>query len=151
MATKKVAVENAEKKRNVIDLLLGADTGKIKLPEKLFEVKRLSDILGEPFIVTLRAVSADKWEEIQDMALDISTNDIDVDTGALQTFTVMECVYDDEGNQLAKNKELMAKFGVRTPKDLVKALFLSGEITHIYSEVATLSGFSDDSIAEVKN
>ena len=34
-----------------------------------------------------------------------------------------------------KTKELMSKFKVSTPKDLVRAILLSGEIAKIYGEM----------------
>lgn len=136
---------------NVLDTLLGADAGKIELPKKKLELKRLSEIFGAPFYVTVQAVSADKWEELQDMALKIEGKDVDVDTNLLQIFVVMECTLDDNGKQLFKNMDLVKHYGCVTPKDLVKKLLLSGEILNIYSYVSDISGFGEGSVNEVKN
>ena len=38
---------------NALDLLLGGDTDKIKLPTKRIEITRLSEVYGSPFYVTL--------------------------------------------------------------------------------------------------
>ena len=161
MATKKekveytgieeTAVEEKKAPLNILDTLLGSDVGKVKLPTKQFEIKRLSEVYEAPFCVTLQAVSASKWEELQDRALKIEGKDVDVDTNLLQIFVVLESVLDEKGNQLFTNMDLVKHFGCTTPKDLVKSLFLSGEIVNIYSEVSELSGFGNGSIEEVKN
>lgn len=136
---------------NALDLLLGGDMNKIKLPTKRIEITRLSEVYGYPFCVTLQAVSASKWEELQDMALKIQGKDLDIDTNLLQIFVVMESVLDDSGKPLFKNKELMMKFGSPTPKELIKKILLSGEIVNIYGAVSDISGFKESSIEEVKN
>lgn len=40
---------------------------------------------------------------------------------------------------------------VSTPKDLVRAILLSGEIAKIYGEISELAGFGDNAVKEVKN
>ena len=136
---------------NILDLLLGSDIGEIKLPTKQVEITRLSELFGKPFVVTCRALSPEKYEEVQDMALDVKGKDVDVDVNLLQLFAVIEGVIDETGKPMLKNKELMAKFKAQTPKELVRKIFLSGEITNMYSEIAKLSGFGDDAVKEVKN
>lgn len=69
----------------------------------------------------------------------------------LQLFTVIEGVVDATGAPMFKNKELMSKFKVSTPKDLVRAILLSGEIAKIYGEISELAGFGDNAVKEVKN
>lgn len=144
-------VEVKKEAVNVLDLLLGADIGKIELPTKDFEITRLSELYGAPFIVTCKALSHSKYEELQDMALDVNGKEVEIDTDLLQTFTVMECILDGTGNQLFKNKDVMRKFNAKTPKELVKVLLLNGEVTALYNVIAKLSGFGDDAIKEVKN
>ena len=68
-----------------------------------------------------------------------------------QIFVVMECVLDSNGKHLFKNKDLMAKFNAKTPKEFVKVLLLSGEIISLYGEISNLSGFGGNAIQEVKN
>ncbi len=72
--TKKIAEELAEETAekaavNVLDLLLGSDIGEIKLPTKNMEIKRLSEVFGAPFVITVSALSPDRYEEVQDMAV----------------------------------------------------------------------------------
>ena len=157
MATKNVNVEavqaeETEKKEavNILDLLLGSDVGEIKLPTKEVEITRLSQVYGAPFILTIKAITPAKFEEIQDMSI-VKGKDADIDITQLQLFTVIEGVVDATGAPMFKNKELMSKFKVSTPKDLVRAILLSGEIAKIYGEISELAGFGDNAVKEVKN
>ena len=150
---KEINVVEAPQKEavNVLDLLLGADIGKIKLPEKQVELPRLTEVFGAPFIVTCKALTPARYEEVQDMALDVSGKEVDLDVNKLQMLTVIEGVQDGRGKPLLKNTALMAKYGVKTPVDLYKKLFLSGEATALYTHISHLTGFGDDAVKEVKN
>lgn len=136
---------------NIMDLLLGSDIGEIKLPSKQVEITRLSELYNSPFILTVSAISPDKYEEIQDMAVSIKGKDADVEVTLFQQLVVMEGVLDPAGKPLFKNKDLMNKFNAKTPKELIKKILLSGEIANIYSEISTLSGFGEGSVKAVKN
>lgn len=151
--TEKVEVAETEKKAvvNVLDLLLGADADKIKLPTSQVEITRLSEALGDPFILTCQALTPEKYEEVQDMALSVSGKDVDLDVSQLQLFTVMEGVVDAEGKPLFKSKELRDKYKVPTPKEVVKKVLLSGEIVAVYTVIAKLTGFDDTAVKQVKN
>ena len=136
---------------NVLDLLLGSDLGEIKLPTKQVEITRLTQVYGKPFVITCKALSPEKYEEVQDMAVNVNGKDVDLDVNLLQLFVVIEGVVDEAGKPMLKNKDLMAKFKAQTPKELARKIFLSGEITNIYGEIAQLSGFGEDAVKEVKN
>lgn len=136
---------------NILDLLLGSDIGEIKLPTKKMEIKRLSGVFGAPFVITVSALSPDKYEEVQDMAISVKGKDADIEISLLQILVVMEGVLDPSGKPMFKNKDLMAKFKASTPKELIRTLLLSGEIASIYGEIANLSGFGEGSVTEVKN
>ena len=158
MATKKVVnytgAEEAQETReavNILDLLLGSDIGEIKLPTKQMEITRLTEVFGKPFVITCKALSPEKYEEVQDMALNVQNKDVDLDINLLQLFVVIEGVVDEAGKPMLKNKDVMAKFKASTPKELARKIFLSGEIAHIYGTISELSGFGDSAVAEVKN
>ena len=136
---------------NVLDLLLGSDMGEIKLPTKQVEITRLTEVFGAPFILTCKALSPDKFEEVQDMAVSIKGKEADIEVSLLQLLVVMEGVIEDSGKPMFKNKELMLKFKAPTPKELVRKLLLSGEITSVYGVIAGLSGFGENAVKEVKN
>lgn len=145
-------MENVQKEAvSVLDLLLGADTGKIKLPTSEVEITRLSEVFGKPFILTCQALTPEKYEEVQDMALQVSGKDVDLDLAQLQLFTVMEGVIDANGNPLFKSKELRTKYKVPTPKEVVRKVLLSGEIVAVYTEIAKLTGFDDGAVQKIKN
>lgn len=149
-------MENTEEKvekqpMNIMDLLLGSDIGEIKLPSKQVEITRLSELYGSPFILTVSAISPDKYEEIQDMAVSIKGKDADIEIQLFQILVLMEGVIAPDGKPMFKNKELMLKFGAKTPKELIRKILLSGEIANIYSEISSLSGFGEGSVKEVKN
>ena len=139
--------------KNIIDMLLGADAGRIKLPTKEFEIKRLSEQFGAPFNVTLEAVPQGKWEDLQELCISMTSRGVNVDTSLLQSLVVIESTYEDEEAKkpLFKNQSLMDHFGVTTPKNLLKKLLLSGEITGMYNAISELSGFGEDALEEVKN
>ena len=136
---------------NVLDLLLGSDIGMIKLPTKEMEISRLSGVYGAPFIITVSALSPDRYEEVQDMAISVKGKDADIEISLLQVLVVIEGVMDSNGKPMFKNKDLISKFKASTPKELVRKLLLSGEIANIYGEIAELSGFGEGSVKEVKN
>lgn len=130
---------------NTLDLLLKLDESKIKKPTKQVEIRRLSEALGEKVVFTCQAVTANKMAEIQEMVLDVKTQQIDVQE--MQIMTVLAGVKEPN----LKNKELMEKFNAPTPKELLQKLLLSGEITNLYNVISELSGYGPDSVAEVKN
>lgn len=136
---------------NILDLLLGSDIGEIKLPTKEVEITRLSAVYGSPFVLKVKALTPERFEEIQDMSVKVKGKDADIDITLLQLFSVIEGVVDDTGAPMFKNKELMKKFKASTPKELIRKLLLSGEIAKLYGEISDLSGFGDDAIKEVKN
>ena len=145
------AIVEAKEAVNVLDLLLGSDIGEIKLPTKRVEITRLSGVFGAPFVITVSALSPDRYEEVQDMAVTVKGKDADIEISLLQLLVVMEGVMDPSGKPLFKNRDLMSKFKASTPKELVRKLLLSGEIASIYGEIASLSGFGEGSVTEVKN
>lgn len=162
MEKKVIEMEKIEKKAavNVLDLLLGADKGKIKTPFKDVEISRLSELFEAPFIVRCEALTPEKYESIQDMAVNIQGKDVDLDMNALQILTVIEGVKaiteDASGERktaglLFKNADLMSHFEAPTPKELCRKLLLSGEVSNLYNVISKLSGFSDASIKEIKN
>lgn len=133
---------------STLDLLLKLNPEDIKKPRKKVEIKRLSLLSGEKVIFTCEAISADKFADIQEKSIKISNGQIeDVDTSELQIFTIIEGVVEPR----LKGKDLQEKFNVPTPKELVKKLFLPGEITQLYSIISELSGFDGNSVEEIKN
>ena len=60
---------------NVIDLLLNADLEQIERPSKEVEIKRLSNIFGEKFTVLCKALAYDKYSEIQENCITMTSKE----------------------------------------------------------------------------
>lgn len=132
---------------NVMDLLLSADIKKFNKPTKKVKMVRLSELLGTDVVFICEGLTPDQMEKIQENAMSIKGGDVDVNMNELQIFTVLEGVKEPN----LKSKELREKYGVATPKELVKNLLLSGEITKLYNVISDLSGYGEKAIEEVKN
>lgn len=126
---------------SIIDLLLETDVEKIQAKHKKdYEIKRLSRALGEKFIVTCHSLTHEQVEHIGE----ISKTNKDMKLNAVLEACRLE-------GKRFNNKELMDKFGVVTPSDLLNKLFMPGEIYELYEVINTLSGYSKDAVKEVKN
>lgn len=130
---------------NTLDLLLQLDESKLKKPDKEVEIKRLTELTGHKTVFKIEAISPGKMEEIQDLSIDIKTKNINV--GEMQILTVLEGIKSPN----FKSKQLMDKFQVHTPKDLIRKILLPGEIMTLYNMVGELSGFDGEAVQEIKN
>lgn len=125
----------------IIDLLLETDMKKLQENNKKeYEIKRLTNILGEKFTVTCHALTHEQVIHIGEVSK----------TNAETKFNAIVEACKIEGKRF-NNKELMDKFGVIKPIDLLNKLFLPGEISRLYDIVNKLSGYGKDVIEEVKN
>lgn len=129
---------------NAVELLLKMDKGKVKaIPTKQVEVKRLSGIAGEPFIVTLKAISSDKIEEISEMFGESSKADGDR--------YLVYSAWDMTKDERERFREAQKEYGAATPTELIGAIFTAGEVASLAKTIAVLSGIGVDTIEEVKN
>ena len=126
---------------NTVELLLKTDAGKItEYPSKELEIKRLSDITGTPFMVTVRAISGRRFTELVDNIYDSKGN---VSTKRAYETNILLTVAGLVSPDL-KDRDLQEHFGVRTPKDLAEKIFKGGEISMIADEITELSGFGKE-------
>lgn len=133
---------------NLVEKLLKMDATPFTEREtKEIEIKRLSEKFGEPFIVTVGAIDAERFIELSSEMLG---NNGKVDfSKSFNTNALLVC----EGviSPDLKNKDLQAHFKAQTPKELAKILF-KGEISKLSNAITELSGFgSDDEDEELKN
>ena len=136
----------------ITDLLLGADFDQIERPSKEVEIKRLSNIFGEKFTVLCKALTYDKYSEIQENCIEMNSKEPTFDLQKLQLELVFNGVFDaQDGTRLFSNKELQKKFKVPHGKELVKRLLLSGEISALADTITELTGYKEDLIKEIKN
>lgn len=110
----------------ILDLLLRPDTPDVQkqLARARFELPRLSEVYGEPFVLQLKGMPYGRALEIKDMA-----------NSELQTVLAG----DDSG--IWKSDKLQRKFGVTTPAELVTHLLQPGEIRAVSVAVEQLTGF----------
>lgn len=137
---------------NLADALLAADAGKItKKEHKSHEVKRLSAILGEPFVLDLRQIPNKRVREIQDDSMKIEGGKTSVDQYKL----TMGLLCDGIANKDFDNRDVLKHYGAATRKDLFDTLLNAGEIQEIANIISELCGFdskkTEEQVDAVKN
>ncbi|NMK38221.1 phage tail assembly chaperone [Megasphaera elsdenii] len=139
------------KNENVLEKLLRMDAKKItERPMRTYEVKRLSNIMGTPFVVTLQSIPAELYSDIQNESVEIKKGNVSgVNIQKLQFDTVIAGMKDPN----LKDKQLLQHFDALTPVQLVNKLFIPGEISDMASIVSELCGFTSqkDVDEETKN
>ena len=125
---------------SLIDKLLQMDKGKLmEMPTKEVELPRLSQVLGETFKVKCRAIDGERYADIQRSAIDLNKKGAlrNINLYEMQVLTLIEGVVEPS----MKDERLLGYFGVVTPKELVKKLFLAGEIAELSNVITELSGY----------
>ncbi|MBM6830017.1 hypothetical protein H9X85_10760 [Anaerotignum lactatifermentans] len=126
---------------SILDKLLETDLEKLQNKEKkTYEVKRLSEILGEPFLVTCKPLTQEQVAHIGE----ISKNDMDMHMN-----TILECC-EVEGKPFS-HESFTSKFGTPSGKEVVEKMFRAGEVWALYSVVNKMSGYGNNVLEEVKN
>ena len=139
--------------KTTLAVLLSADRGKLKLmPTRKVEITRLSEIVGEPVIFTLRALTGDELSECQESAMRSNKggDGEEMDSRIMQVMCVLHACKDPD----LRSKELMEAYGALTPEMLLNGenpLLLPGEVSHLFAVTQELSGFGEDAVSEVKN
>ena len=132
---------------NLAEALLAADAGKItERAVKEVEIPRLSKLLGVPFILKLKQISARRIQEIQLRATKITKDrTVEVDNGNLN----MSILCDGIANKEFDQDDILKKFGCATRKDLFLKLFKPGEIQDLADEISKICGYSTKNIEEL--
>ena len=137
--------------KSTLAVLLCADRGKLRLmPTKQMEITRLSGIVGEPVIFTIRALTGEEFKEAQEAAYSLTKRGEleDVDGRMLQVMCVLNGTQDPN----LKDKQLLDLYEAATPDELLNGSFLlPGEVSQLFNAIQELSGFGADAVAEVKN
>lgn len=120
---------------NTLDLLLKADIKEFAVPTKEIKIKRLSEKLDADVVFKIKALSLDKIKELRE------TN-----SSEFNIHTIIEGVTEPS----LKDKNLIEKFGVITPVDLVKKILIPGEIDDVFYEISKLSGYNGSTIEDIK-
>lgn len=135
---------------SLIDKLLQMDKARLmEMPTKEVEMPRLSGVLGETFNVRCKAIDGERYADIQRSAIDLNKKGglRNINLYEMQVLTVIDGVVEPS----LKDERLLAYFGCVTPKELVKKLFLAGEIAELSNVITELSGYDKaDDEEEVK-
>jgi len=118
---------------DVLDMLLSASP--LKLPEKDYKVKRLSEETGGEIIFRLRALPFSRVAEIR--RIDEEEQNIHIILAGIISPDL-------------KNQQLLDRFNAETPADLVKNMLLPGEIDDLALRIERLSGYKSVVTEEVK-
>ena len=122
------------------DLLLRGTEAVKAVQERELEVSRLSAALGEPFKVKIRALSIDEFDGLPK-------------GDEFRVHIVVKAMTEPsmKDEQLRRAYAPAGRKNPLLPTELVKTLFLAGEIANIATEVLTLSGYSDDSVRSISS
>ncbi|MSS91373.1 hypothetical protein FYJ45_25000 [Eisenbergiella tayi] len=133
---------------NLAEKLMKLDRGKLtEIPTGTMEIKRLSEMMGEPFIVKCRAIPGERYTEL---STQIIGDNGEADYGKVystSTLIVVEGIMEPN----LKDPELLKHFGCATPKDLAGILFQGGDMQKVSDLITDLSGFGDDTDKKIKN
>ena len=133
---------------NIVDRLLQVEPGVLETAEeKEMEFRRLSKLLGEPFILRCKGLPGNRYAELSAMAVDKKGN---MDISKAHDANILIAVAGTISPDL-KDQRLLEHFKCSTPNDLICKLLNGGEITTFAEAVTELSGFVADSVDEIKN
>lgn len=134
---------------NLAEKLLKIDKGEFD-KEKTIQIpsRQLSELLGEPTKITIKALNPQEVLDISASGLDDEGNPIIKKTLATNAILAAAAVVDPP----LKDTDLLKHLGVATPDAAALKLF-KGEVNKISIEVNKLAGFDidDDADKELKN
>ena len=128
---------------NLLTKLINSDKRELEKPSADVELPRLSKILGEKFVVTVKTLPTILAEDIEEQCTKVTPDGgIDINVNKMMNKILMESVY-FEDEHLFRNKGLMDAFNAKTPVDLINTLLLGKEkeeLFKVYKSVITLDG-----------
>lgn len=128
---------------NLLTKLINSDKREFEKPSTEVELPRLSKILGEKFVVTVKTLPTILAEDIEEQCTKVTPDGgIDINVNKMMNKILMESVY-FEDEHLFRNKGLMDAFNAKTPVDLINTLLLGKEkeeLFKVYKSVITLDG-----------
>lgn len=133
---------------SLTEKLLALDAVKYKEKKtKEIEIKRLSKLIGEPFMVKIQEVDSERLQELQSMMFDKKGQ---YDLSRARHTNLLICCAGVLEPSLSDQK-LQQHFGAATPAELANILFKGIDATTISDEIAFLSNFVDEDEEEEKN
>lgn len=126
---------------SILDKLLETDLKKLQNKEKkIYEIKRLSEIMGEPFLVTCKPLG---HEQV------IHLSEISKDDRDMRLNSILESC-EVEGKSFSHDV-FTSKLGTPSGKEVVEKLLRAGEVWELYRIINKMSGYGSDVVEEVKN
>lgn len=126
---------------SLTEKLLAVDAKKYKEKQTaVVEIKRLSELIGEPFNVKVQEVDSERMQEIQAMLFDKKGRADMSQARKVNRLIVLEGVIEPS----LKDEALQKHFGAATPKDLADILFKGDELTTVADKIAVISGYSTE-------
>ena len=127
-----------ENRADLLSLLLRPELPNVQkdLPSAQYRVRRLSELLGQDVVFTLRALPYGKVQRIRESAAGDANLDI----------LLAGCVEPD-----LRSPQLAEKYGGATPAETVKAMLLPDEIEDLVRAIERLCGYRRSTIEEIKN
>ena len=104
------------------------------------EVKRLTKVFGEPFIVTCTPISQKQLAFVAETAKTMNEQ---------RVLFIQECCR-VEGKKFT-DKVFLDWTGCLKGEDVIRKMFRTGEISKLYEKISDLSGYGDNAIEELKN
>lgn len=143
--------EVKEIKENAIDLLMKVDNSQFGRASKFIKMERLSEMIGQDFIVEIKEVLPAFNQSIYKTCVDIKADGtVEMDSIKMENLTIIETVLYD-GASLFKSEKLMKKFGVRTPVDLLYKLTTKKERDTLFDLIENLGDNEGNMFTEIKN
>jgi hypothetical protein len=120
--------------KSIVELLRAANReDMVSAPAKM-EVKRLSAVFGQPFVMTLKPIRYTVWAKI------ISDEKTDYRLALIAAAWA-------EGEEMTG--EILDKFGASDAPGLLANILQGGEVAKLAAKVEAISGFGN-SVAEIK-
>ena len=143
--------EVEEVKENAIDLLMKVDNSQFGRASKFIKMERLSEMIGQDFIVEIKELLPTFSQSLYESCVDINVDgNIKAGLIKMQNLTIIEAVL-YEGASLFKNQKLMKKFGVKIPTDLLYKLTTRKERDTLFEMIENLGDNEGNMFTEVKN
>lgn len=122
----------------LIDMLLGAGEAVRERPTASLRIKRLSEILGEDFVLEIRGLTQ---KEISNLGE--SPTKADFIIAGVTNFDFGE-------SRLCEALKPKARITPLFPPEVVDAILLPGEKNAICDKILALSGFSDNAVEKIE-
>ena len=125
---------------NMIDFLLNAGDDVIDRQTAEFEIKRLSEKFGEPFVITAKSLTLMEYDGLMREGSDRTAS-----------IVVAATTDPDFGNAALRQKFTPnGRKTPLTPVEVVKKLLLPGELVTLATQILNMSGFGDNAVEKIE-